>query len=1058
MVRNRLRPRPLFQALLSTWPAVFLGVTGQVGAATCDNLRQSMEARFGNAAPSPYYLDAISGNRVPWAVVGSASSGSRLKGDNGLGAARNEYVSCLLGTDPTTDLGKEKELPAPHGRATFLAAYYQEQLARQLPTLRGTPRSAPVLVSTVLDAAAAAATDKLGKAPMSIAQMAIARGWDSREQSFEITRIRSRLTEVVKELGLSEQTRTFVASAAEAEISRQVSRSNGDLQKAAAVILAVQQSKSIGDAALRLGKQSVLAQPDVAKVAQQSSDIAELVKAARKVTSAYIEGAAKTSAQLEAMLKNDVQSAMATYDGRRKELDAKLGADFASLKTDAKLTSLIKAKSEIEADIKKGVAGAKASLSDANNRIAAAHIALDFENAAASLNKLTAVVGDINPEAARYVAAASTVASTVSQIAGVMAAGAMGPVGWVTIGMSVLQAGGNIGAMFGGGGQSQEASLMKALRDISRQLEDIRQLLFDQHRETMSVLEVQNEKLNEILRVVYEQLYKEYNNCSTLNDILHFKPEANADKLPLLPYLHSSQNPSGRAAIMRCAEFLTKPGQAAGDAAGTGGLKLSQAFSWRTATFKNTLDNAGNVKKEFGAMRSTIASINQAILNHEGRHKLVAAAATYAGLATEAAWNLQLSPAATWKDVDSRLQPAHPAPLSLADFNKQYKTSPLPGGTSVAQLTREPLAGPAALTVMFATSQLADAAEFISIGATDISVFADTNPYGAAAIPTATLATRRENGNVLLSNWSVIALAGLADSTLTRGEYLVPVVSKLLDWADEPVPCGPTDALCAKLGKDSMRLYLLAAQRLVREVPEFRANVAAWRVREHLGRSPELKPGGAAVPTATYARALEEPSDFRLQQLLPQRSLYRMRQSEAPSLVEPGEAPVGKASWYMRLSGECAGFEKLADIALNAKAACNGLNCGDAALTKLADGKYTVKSPLTDSEPELRSEDNDWDRKKARVCVIAPLPSEARILEDMPRSDSTNVLLMNASSNYLGQLGYYTRLRATADASVPAAIEMATFARPPSVGVWKPDKTAPPATAQPAKRAASSAK
>jgi len=251
--------------------------------------------------------------------------------------------------------------------------------------------------------------------------------------------------------------------------------------------------------------------------------------------------------------------------------------------------------------------------------------------------------------------------------------------------------------------------------------------------------------------------------------------------------------------------------------------------------------------------------------------------------------------------------------------------------------------------------------------------------------------------------------------------------------------CDNDDKVCSKLGKDHIARYALAAKRLVREVPEFRANVVAWRVREAIRAADDLKAARAVAPTHEYSLALEEATPTRLYRLFPNWGLYRMSRSVAPDYVARGEMPAGKSGWYMRLSGECAGFEDLADLALNAKAACTGLDCGGAEVKEESKGKHKVVSPLTDSEPPLRKEDNEWDRNKARACVIAPLPSLGRVLEDQPRTNSTNIVLMNASSNYLGQLGYYKQLRdAGADGSVASAIELATFVRPPSVALWRP--------------------
>jgi hypothetical protein len=226
----------------------------------------------------------------------------------------------------------------------------------------------------------------------------------------------------------------------------------------------------------------------------------------------------------------------------------------------------------------------------------------------------------------------------------------------------------------------------------------------------------------------------------------------------------------------------------------------------------------------------------------------------------------------------------------------------------------------------------------------------------------------------------------------------------------EPSP--PNAVLCERLGgQKEFQLYVSDARRLVRELPALRDNVAAWRVRQGLLL---LRPDRAdgTRDANDYADALAQREPALLRQMLPSDTqLVRL------SLSSGSKETPAEERWFMRLSGQCVGFSKPEQ---NGVVAC---------------GKGSCAAPKVEYPPTLTNEaERKLDVQLADMCVLAELPAGPVVAEGKPRGDALTQGLLASGLTFLQQTAYYRRL--ALQNNIVGALEMATYARPPSVQSW----------------------
>ncbi|MCR5868480.1 hypothetical protein [Aquincola sp. J276] len=999
-----------------------------------------------------------------------------MLGDAGVGRARQRYVSCVLAKTRVLADGAlvvVDQTPS-HDLALAKAAHYHALVTQGQTLLPELQRQAPVLLSMVLEAATEdVAKEVLGTAPHEVAQRAVAKAWNPKTNTFSTRALLSELDKGAKAV-LPGEASAFLRSTAENLVRDELQRAGaGGYAQLVQRLVTVRDGEDLGKAI------EAAARTELRKRVGPEIDGAVTFLAGVQDVRARYTGAIE---QAKGYLQRS-QSAIAALGPAARgsaTIDLALGADFKTLKP-----------AEMRARIA-GLQGNKAamaaldrsSVDDLTFRAGAANVATDFAAAGQALGALAGALGQSNPQAARYVAAAGTVASTVSQVASVMAAGAMGPVGWMTIGVSVLQAGGNLSAMFGGGGNAQtqqQVALMKALKDLSRQVEDLRQLVVNQHRQTLDLLLAQDVLARETLAIVQDAQFMPVGGCVFLDNRLH-----NTDVTTPVELVNAMRaTPSGDGALAlnakRCIKFLEDNQAVIGAAGGDPGA-LWRGFSFTSSALRAALaanpDTEAQRVKEFAQHRALLTRAN---LIDQAQRRLVGAAAAWQETPVSRIWDLHLRPAATWRAVEEGFA------LAKQDADASGRDCPAGGQPGVAQdsslrgpvptlyamaaaygfsglpceaarlelLVREPLSPPSALTVMLAASRLADAAEFLELGG---SAAVAESQAAMSARDSSALAERRRRGNVWLAQWVPLTLGSLGWSVLQRGDYLVPIASELLQWAEAPLRCKADaqtvpeeDKLCQRLGSKRMAAYVIAAQRLVREVPEFRANVAAWRVRQMLATSNARERADGTLDAAQYAQALARPTPQALQELLPSVELVRLSAAAAKSPTAPDRPQGESAHWYMRLSGQCVRFPESTTLQSNGLVACNGKACTDPAKSALESLKKAKPDPRM---TEILDEERLVDEARTQACVLAPFPLAARVADAKPRTDGQTQILMSSSLAYLGQTQYYLALQKQDPVS---GMELATYMRPPSVPLWRswggrpPTKAAGPAIA-PAKQ------
>lgn len=997
----------------------------------------------GGTSLGPYLLEALSAQGAGWLTAQEAPTS--LRRDYGVATARDSFVNCVLQAQAKAAevLREGSSAEKIQQEATVAVAQAKvaryERIARQgVPQLRNDAQQAPVLVSLALESAAHNLASQFGDAPRQLLRYATAKAVQDEFRAPQYFRggtedVLKNLDENIKSLRLAEPAQAFVREAALDVMRRELDAANGQFQdfKRRLVIdkdaeELFKTSNILERAAGQLLMKELSKNKEISALVDQAELLTGFVTRARNITEQYEKGIQGASTALQTSIREGLPKAATSL-----QVDLGKLSPSEQLKQLTQLSARV-ASGEVQLSLTEG--------EDLKFRKNAAGVASDFDKIAGDLQGLSNFLGKTKggQDAARYVSAASTVASTVSQVAQVMAAGAMGPVGWVTIGMSLIQAGGNIGAMFGGGGG--ESVMASSLKRLSEQIADLEKLLIEQHRQTRALLEAQDGMSRGLLNLALNELYSKYEYCTQASDFFHTKSIVSA--ADLVREFRKDSSSTGPQSVRLCVtELLEKPDSFSSHLSTTAPA-LGPAFHFSTAALNRAIERRPTFNLEQQAFNEAMWQLRLALLNHSAQKQLLHAAAKRANLDSERLWNQHLQPARTWRDVQVRFAASKPPvdlagrePSALSEFNltaQMFGVTSLPPKAVLSELVKEPLIPAATLTVLLAASKLGDTAEFLDA---KTSTFFST-PDVLAGLPTQTLLERRQKGNGWLYNWAPLAMGSLSWATLNRGEYLVPLASDLIRWAELPAPQRCTeekelesDTLCKELGNKQIFGLAVAARRLAREIPEFRANVAAWRVREALERTPAKERPDGTRETAAYARALATADPQLVESLFPAENLIRVPVPEKASSIALSDRPSRTEHWYMRLSGQCLGFARLGLLEQNAKSTCNGLNA-------------CTPAPKA---PASYEKDLEWDIQKMASCVLAPLPLPERVEDGVPRTDTQTQTLMDAGLSYLAQTAYYRRLDGHAVQRLGSPVvdtpesraEFTTYIRPPSVPLWR---------------------
>lgn len=663
------------------------------------------------------------------------------------------------------------------------------------------------------------------------------------------------------------------------------------------------------------------------------------------------------------------------------------------------------------------LAGANALLEVADLRLSAQSVQTKAANAVGALNVLAAGLQRVDPMLARYAAAGAQTAQAVSEIAGIVAKGAMGPIGWLSIAGSLMNLGDSLGGIFGGGGPDAAAlrheEIMNALSAISQQISELRDLVANLDERQRRTLELQSLYQEVLLERSAEDIEAQgYQQCQAFVRAIDRKSVATATQL--VASLTEEEGAADLSALARkCRDWLIQSGGNSIRSVIDAG-SLNSWFKESTKVLDTSImsalssDDRPLVLAEIRKSREVFASLRRLFdaANSDSPNDM---------------WSLLLEPSSTWSGSAKRrlaaLSEAKPPP----DLGRRLQLlgrigAPLFRTESVLS---NAVAVPRALVVMRAASSLANVNDIFEDSVGGMLRYA---PSGSGELQVA----NRKQADRWLREWAGLALAAMGSESLLRGEHVVPIIHALLAFdrseavcQSEPKP-NPKD-LCERYGASKLQSLVRDAKTAIRNSAELRANLAVFRVRELLGSAGEFAGGTRDEPS--YSSAFEAKWVGELERLLPGIEIFALPPSANSAFADPLEAD---SRWFMRLSGRCAGLK---ERAFNARAICNGIGCGEASLTKNEVDIWSIRVPA-DEEPADLAKREEWSTSQSQICLLAPLPTGKMLESGALYARASFHRTVAASQSFLKQTAYYYLYDKK---STPDRLFMGLVVKPPFV-------------------------
>ncbi len=601
-----------------------------------------------------------------------------------------------------------------------------------------------------------------------------------------------------------------------------------------------------------------------------------------------------------------------------------------------------------------------------------------------------------------------------------------------SIAASVMQMGGGLGSIFGGGGDADSArqdAIMESLGKISAQISELRTLVLELNAQEMQALELQSTYLEFLLTQTSEDRMRAgYGDCKEMGDVLHVRGIETPQQF--LAFMGSRRGLDNNIKLKACTDWLLTNSRNAVDA----DQAAATPNTWYTVV-RQSIDDAQLVGR--GAPEQGRIALGRQLRATaevwDAMRTLVDGAGT--GRA-HSLWPYFMQPARSWKRIDETLDLTTQPGGGAQDLGTRLAFHGRDGvqGFRVRDALVTPIAQPRVLVALHMASTLGNVAEALD----DTTPHGVTTDYGKVGdTELRVMDSKRNLANDWLRNFAALAMTGTASAVLSRGDYIVPFTSELLHYdaviprllcaakAPPPQDVALSKGLCLRFGAERLAELIVAAKTVVREMPEIRANVAAYRVRQALGVENELPDGSRYAPQ--YDMALGATWAAPLERLLPKEQLRRLPPSLDKTYAAPSES---ESRWFMRLSGYC---HELTEIVLNGRAVCKFPGCEGADFKQDENRRMVLTTPAL-TEPLLPADRPAWNARKADLCVLAPLPTALQVSEGAPVSGPLNENMMSAGLVFVEQAGYYQVLQGLKGEE---KLRMITFSRPKTVGLWK---------------------
>ncbi len=526
---------------------------------------------------------------------------------------------------------------------------------------------------------------------------------------------------------------------------------------------------------------------------------------------------------------------------------------------------------------------------------------------------------------------------------------------WIRIGTDVLNLGGALKGLFGGGvdaGSARHVQLMEAMQTISEQVARLDALVrseFQEQRERQEATFAVAAATYQLVRqnAGEQGLYP----CLLVQGEIERQRAISRDDFVAL--LVSSQLNDAAKEHVACAQWLMKGSTLlVGDKSPVALLTLSDEA---VSQYAKPDDPEGAIKQ----LRQSIElnkTIHSALLD---LHRYGTDGRGGIGLLLDPPNSL---PKLAELNLVGQLSKAPKKRSGL-----QEQVARLAGGNALqvgdlADLLSQPINGELVARLLHVAAHIRNVQE--SLQWKDLSV---EGPFRRGAYVIHSNDVRRDNRWLLRP--SVLAYGLIAQEVMYRGDLVVPLVSELLSRGEQPETCNTeklqpqSGDLCARFGRERLRTLTERARDVVGLLPHIRANVLRWRVFEQLRNSQ-----GDPTAAATYVRygiALQsERNDERLRSLAPRIESFWL--SKTADEDELRSDFLEEHRWVSRVSGKCGGFNALST---NGKVSCSGA-CWGVKIRQLAPGRPWELVPE-------RWEFSEASKPPSKdYCVVAPLPTQ----------------------------------------------------------------------------------